>query len=82
MVKSGAHTPSALPCRVVRHASIYSSLTLKRFVGASRSGGLRIMSEVVMCDLVGHDDLMAHEEAVLEAVAGWIKAGGGKEGHS
>ena len=38
------------------------------------------MSEVVTCDLVGDDDLMAHEEAVLEAVAGWIQAGGGEEG--
>ena len=38
------------------------------------------MSEVVTCDLVGDDDLMAHEEAVLEAVAGWIQAGGGEQG--
>ena len=37
------------------------------------------MSEAVMCDLVGDDDLTADEEAVLEAVAGWIKARGGKE---
>ena len=33
-----------------------------------------------MCDLIGDYGLMAHEEAVLEAVVGWIKAGGGDEG--
>ena len=38
------------------------------------------MSELVMCDLVGDDYLMADEEAVLEAVAGWIKGGGAREG--
>ena len=38
------------------------------------------MSELVMCDLVGDDDLMAHEEAVLDAVVEWIQAGGGEEG--
>ena len=38
------------------------------------------MSEVVMCDLVGDDDLMAHEEAVLEAVVEWIKGGEEEEG--
>ena len=39
------------------------------------------MSKVVMCDLLGDDDLMADNEAVLEAVTGWIKGGGGEEGH-
>ena len=38
------------------------------------------MSELVMCYLFGDDDLMAHEEAVLEAAAGWIKGGGAREG--
>ena len=38
------------------------------------------MSEMVMCDLVGDDDLMANEEAVLETMAGWIQAGGGEAG--
>ena len=68
---------------ILRHASRLPastrSLALERFVGVSRSGGLRRMSELVMCDLVGDDYLMADEEAVLEAVAGWIK-GGGEEG--
>ena len=54
---------------ILRHASQLPastrSLALEWFVGASRSGGLRRMSKVVMCDLVGDDDLMAHEEAVL-----------------
>ena len=69
---------------ILQHASRLPastrSLALERFVGASRSGGLRRMSEVLMCDLVGDDDLMAHEEAVLEAVLEWIQAGGGEEG--
>ena len=38
------------------------------------------MSELVLCDLIGDDDLMAHEEAVLEAAVGWIQAGEGEEG--
>ena len=74
---------------ILRHASrlpacqqttLLKYLALEQVLAASRSGGLRKISEEVMCDLVGDDDLMAHEEAVLEAVTGWIKAGGGEEG--
>ena len=50
-------------------------LALKQFLGMSRSGGFGRVSEEVLCELVGDDDLMAHEEAVLEAVAGWIRRG-------
>ena len=34
------------------------------------------MSEVVMCDLVGDDDLIARDD--LEAVAGWINSKAGR----
>ena len=37
------------------------------------------MSEEMLCDLVGDDDLVANEEVVLEGVVKWIQ-GGGEEG--
>ena len=35
------------------------------------------MNEEMLCNLVGDDALAAAEEAVLEAVVEWIKAGAG-----
>ena len=55
-------------------------LALKRFADMSRSSCFESTSEEVLCDLVGDDLLAADEENVLEAVVGWIKAGGAKKG--
>ena len=38
------------------------------------------MSEEMLFDLVGDDDLNADEETVIGAVAKWIQGGGGEEG--
>ena len=67
---------------ILRHASRLPAstrtLALERFVGVSRSGGLRRTNEVLMCDLVGDDDLMAHEETVLEMDPGRRGRGGAR----
>ena len=63
-----------------RAESAACTLALQHFEAVSRCGGFLGLNEEVMCSLVGDDDLMAREEAVLEAVAGWIQAGGGEVG--
>ena len=42
-------------------------VALSRFEAVSRSGGFKVMSEEMLCELVGDDALVADEEAVLEA---------------
>ena len=67
---------------ILRHASRLPEstrqLALELFMSVSRSGIFRKLSEMVMCDLLGDDDLMGGEEDVLQAVVAWIKECGEK----
>ena len=58
-----------------RSVSAAWTLALKHFEVVSRRGGLTLLSEEVLCALVGDDQLAAEENAVLDAVVAWIAGG-------